>query len=1576
MLILKQNAANTVPTPPAGKGTIFLDDSDVLSVKTSDGNVENFPTVAASNAQVVFMNGTSLSGEAAFTYDFNNNILNITGNVAAGNVKTDNLLYSNGVPWDLSDPGGSNTQIQFNDDESFGGSAAFTFNKSSNLVTVSANLDANNLNATTHITSGNVWANTGTISAQTLKGEGGNISNVQGANVSGTVSSATTAGTVTTAAQPNITSVGTLSSLAVTGNVTAGNVYANSGTIGASLVAGTLTTAAQPNITSVGTLSSLAVTGNIAAGNVNGGNLVTANYIAGELTTAAQPNITSVGTLTSLTVGGHIIPSANVSYDLGNATNAFRDLYLDGNSIKLGGATIRANATSIILQNPIGGQIVVSGNSIASTSEIINGTSFVNIPSANGNVLVSVGGSANVLVVSSTGANITGTLNATGNANVGNIGATNGVFTNVSGNGSALSALTGANVTGTVANATHASTSNTVVDAAQANITSVGTLTGLAVNGNITAANITANTGVFTGNGSGLSALAGANVTGQVGNALVSGTVYTAAQPNITSVGTLTSLAVTGNATAGNVSATGDVSGATLTGSLTTNAQPNITSVGTLTSLAVTGNVTAGNFYANSGTIGASILKGEGGNISNVTAGNITGQVANSLVSGTVYTAAQPNITSVGTLSSLAVSGNASAGNISTGGVLSVTGNANVGNIGATNGVFTNVSGNGSALSSLTGGNVTGQVGNALVSGTVYTNAQPNITSVGTLTGLTLGGNLAMGNYNITGLAEPVNSSDAATKQYVDNVAEGLHTHDSCNAATQTTLATISGGTITYNNGTAGVGANLVTTGSYTTIDGVTLSDGMRILVKNEANAAHNGIYVRTSSTVLTRATDFDSAAEMAGGDFTFVTAGTLYDNTGWVMTDAVTTVGTDPVNWTQFSGAGTYTAGTGLTLTGTVFSVNASQSQITSVGTLTGLNVNGTVTASAFTANTGIFTGNGSGLSAIAGANVTGEVSFAATANAVAGANVSGQVGNALIAGTVYTNAQPNITSVGTLSSLSVTGNASAGNISTGGVLSVTGNANVGNIGAAAGVFTSVSGNGSALSAITGANVTGEVGFAAVANSVAAANISGQVANALVAGTVYTAAQPNITSVGTLSSLTVSGNASAGNISVTGIYTGNGSGLSAIAGANVTGQVANALVAGTVYTNAQPNITSVGTLDYLSVSNNITSGMSIYANTGTVGANLLAGTLTTAAQPNVTSLGTLTGLDANGNVTAVNITANTGVFTGNGSGLTALNASNISSGTLAQARLANASLTVNGTSISLGGSGTITANTTQTLTLGSYLTGTSFNGGTAVTAAVDATSANTASKVVARDASGNFSAGTITATLSGSATSATTAGTVTTAAQPNITSVGTLSGLTVSATITGSVSGSAGTAGTVTTAAQPNITSVGTLTSLSVSGQLTNANLTTGANTTAGVITGNWTLTAGSRLQATYADLAEKYVGDASYEVGTVLVFGGEHEVTISTEFDSHKVAGVVSDNAAYVMNAGLQGDHIVDVALTGRVPVKVQGPIAKGDLMVTGPNGHAVANNMARAGTILGKALQNFAGGSGIIEIVVGRV
>ena len=185
---------------------------------------------------------------------------------------------------------------------------------------------------------------------------------------------------------------------------------------------------------------------------------------------------------------------------------------------------------------------------------------------------------------------------------------------------------------------------------------------------------------------------------------------------------------------------------------------------------------------------------------------------------------------------------------------------------------------------------------------------------------LTLGG--------LTSIAvtqDPTSALQLATKQYVDAVAEGLHIHASCAAATPATLASITGGTVTYNNGTAGVGATLTLSVALTVLDGYTLQNGDRVLVKNEVASANNGIYTwATGGTVLTRATDFDTAAEMASGDFTFITNGTLYANTGWVQTDPVTIVGTSPVTWVQFSGAGTYTAGTGLTLTGSQFSLTA----------------------------------------------------------------------------------------------------------------------------------------------------------------------------------------------------------------------------------------------------------------------------------------------------------------------------------------------------------------------------------------------------------------------------------------------------------------------------------------------------------------------------------------------------------------------------------------------------------------------------------------------------------------------------
>jgi filamentous hemagglutinin len=127
----------------------------------------------------------------------------------------------------------------------------------------------------------------------------------------------------------------------------------------------------------------------------------------------------------------------------------------------------------------------------------------------------------------------------------------------------------------------------------------------------------------------------------------------------------------------------------------------------------------------------------------------------------------------------------------------------------------------------------------------------------------------------------------------------------------------------------------------------------------------------------------------------------------------------------------------------------------------------------------------------------------------------------------------------------------------------------------------------------------------------------------------------------------------------------------------------------------------------------------------------------------------------------------------------------------------------------------------------------------------------------------------------------------------------------------------------------------------------------------------------------ALYADLAENYLGDADYAPGTVVDFGGTQEVTISTVDSSKRVAGVVSTNPAHLMNAGIVGEHVVTVALIGRVPASVTGTVRKGDLMVSAGDGTARAVTIAspKVGTIIGKALEDFNGDKGTIEIVIGK-
>jgi hypothetical protein len=206
-------------------------------------------------------------------------------------------------------------------------------------------------------------------------------------------------------------------------------------------------------------------------------------------------------------------------------------------------------------------------------------------------------------------------------------------------------------------------------------------------------------------------------------------------------------------------------------------------------------------------------------------------------------------------------------------------------------------------------------------------------------------------------------------------------------------------------------------------------------------------------------------------------------------------------------------------------------------------------------------------------------------------------------------------------------------------------------------------------------------------------------------------------------------------------------------------------------------------------------------------------------------------------------------------------------------------------------------------------------------------------------------------------------------------------SGLSVAGNITG---------GNIITGGAVSITGASTAASYSASGNITGGNLTVGTGTiTVGSIVNSNANGVGNigssttyfntvfakATSAQYADLAEKYTADAEYAPGTVVIFGGTAEVTVDAVDGDRKVAGVVSTNPSYTINSGLEGEHVATIALTGRVPCMVVGPVRKGDLMVAAGLGRARAEADPRVGSVIGKALEDFDGTEGTIEVVVGR-
>ncbi len=567
------------------------------------------------------------------------------------------------------------------------------------------------------------------------------------------------------------------------------------------------------------------------------------------------------------------------------------------------------------------------------------------------------------------------------------------------------------NISG-VSSITASQLGGTLQTAAQPNITSVGTLSSLNVTNGVTASQLT-------------------------------GTLQTAAQPNITSVGTLSSLNVTNGVTASQ-----------LTGTLQTAAQPNITSVGNLESLTVAG-VTIGNeaTYLSGVVAGvaspsqAVVLDDEASiiGIDSITADKLT---------GTLQTASQPNITSVGTLNSLNVS-------------------------------------NGVTASQLTG--------------TLQTAAQPNITSIGNLSSVSIAGS--------TVSSEAAFIAGAVAGTAAGNKAVVLNSSKSVSGITSLSATNISGTIQTAAQPNITSIGNL----SSVTVAGSTIGNEASYLSGSTAGVATpNKAVVLNSSKSVSGLTSL-SATNLTG---TIQTAAqpnvTSVGNLSSLNVDGVVSVASTNDSSSVSTGAVTVSGGVGISknlyVGSNIYGVvaTAAQPNITSVGSLNGLNVVGDVDVVGTLTLNGTVFGQGGGSAVEVPAYVTGITAGTASASKALVLNSAKSISGITtlsasnLNGTIQTSSQPNITSLGNLSSVTIAGS---------------------QISNEAAYLSNVTPGTASNSKVLVLNSSGSISGI---DSLSATNLS---------GTLQTASQPNVTSLGTLSSLSVGGN-----VDITGALTVNGS--------------------------------------------------------------------------------------------------------------------------------------------------------------------------------------------------------------------------------------------------------------------------------------------------------------------------------------------------------------------------------------------------------------------------------------------------
>lgn len=390
---------------------------------------------------------------------------------------------------------------------------------------------------------------------------------------------------------------------------------------------------------------------------------------------------------------------------------------------------------------------------------------------------------------------------------------------------------------------------------------------------------------------------------------------------DVTSIGLVTTLAhipvLSGanltNLTPANISAGTagiNISGNSATVTTNANLSGNVTSVGNVTTI-------------------ATIPAVSGAALTNLTAANISAGTAGINISGNAATVTTipnltGNVTSVGNATTIAsipaVSGalltSLTAANISAGTAgINISGNA------ATVTTIPNLTGNVTSV-----GNVTTLASIPAISGAALTNLTAGNISAGVsvITGLGAQAQaLNMNTHLINNVTDPVSPQDAATMNYVLTNLNGLEYKASARLATTAALPPN-----VYSNGASGVGATLTGVSiGLLTIDGATVNAGDRLLINNEAVAANNGIYTATTigslvAYVLTRATDYNQPSEMANGTALFIDSGTVNQNAGFVNTSSVATVGTSPINFSQFNGLGSVIAGPGISKSGNTLSV------------------------------------------------------------------------------------------------------------------------------------------------------------------------------------------------------------------------------------------------------------------------------------------------------------------------------------------------------------------------------------------------------------------------------------------------------------------------------------------------------------------------------------------------------------------------------------------------------------------------------------------------------------------------------